>query len=135
VTDLTQARALAAAARAETLQGLTAQARLADVVEALCDALEAARSLRLARPSEAVDPAVHAPERIAAYLTARGWSPCDRFGPHWTSDEHPDMILHAHRIATAADYLKRTGLLVSDLAELGGCGELQVLSDIEASAP
>jgi hypothetical protein len=31
VIDLTQARALAAAARAETLEGLTAQARLADV--------------------------------------------------------------------------------------------------------
>jgi hypothetical protein len=39
VTDLTQYRALAAAARAETLEGLTAQARLADVVEELCDML------------------------------------------------------------------------------------------------
>jgi hypothetical protein len=40
VTGLAQYRALAAAARAETLEGLTAQAQLADVVEALCDAVE-----------------------------------------------------------------------------------------------
>jgi hypothetical protein len=97
--------------------------------------LEQARSLRLAKPSEAVDPAVHTPERIAAYLTARGWSPCDRLGPHWISDEHPDAVLHVHRVATAVDYPKRVGLLVSDLAEMDGAGELQVLADIEAATP
>lgn len=40
MTDLTQARALAAAARADTSDGLMARERLADVVKDLCDAVE-----------------------------------------------------------------------------------------------
>jgi len=39
VTDLTEYRALAAAARADTSDGLVAREKLADVVEALCDML------------------------------------------------------------------------------------------------
>lgn len=99
-------------------------------LEALLAKLDRARSLRLARPSEAVDPTVHNPERIAAYLTARGWSECDRFGHHWISDQWPEVVLTVHTVAGASDYLKRTGILVTDLADLEGCGELQVLADI-----
>jgi hypothetical protein len=42
VIDLAEYRALAAAARAETSDGLVARERLAGIVEALCDALDAA---------------------------------------------------------------------------------------------
>lgn len=102
-------------------------------MEAVLAKLDQARSLRLGHPSEAVDPAVHTPERIAAYLTTRGWSECDRFGHHWITDEWPEVVLTVHTVASAADYAKRTGLLAKDLADLEGCGELQVLADIEAA--
>jgi hypothetical protein len=42
MTDLTEYRALAAAARADTSDGLTAREQLPDIVEALCDMLDAA---------------------------------------------------------------------------------------------
>lgn len=45
-------------------------------LEAVLQLLDQTRTLRIARPSEAVDPAVHTPERIRAYLTAHGKPVC-----------------------------------------------------------
>jgi hypothetical protein len=95
--------------------------------------LALARSYRLASPSKAVDRAVHTPERVAAYLTARGWSPRPKERNLWDSADGRETV-HVHYVATASDYAKRTGLLVSDLASVYKTGELQVLADIaEAS--
>lgn len=100
-------------------------------VEALLARLDRARSFRLASPSTAVDPAVHTPERVAAYLTARGWARRAK-GPLW--DLGGLETVHVHNTATAPDYVKRTGLLVSDLASIYKTGELQVLADIAAAS-
>ncbi len=101
-----------------------AEARVAEL-----DAeLKLARSHRIASPSKAVDPTVHTPERIAAYLIARGWRP--RPGSRNLWDLRDEETVHVHHAATASDYLGRTGLLVSDLASAYGQGELQVLADI-----
>lgn len=94
--------------------------------------LAEARSYRLASPSKAVDPAVHTPERVAAYLTARGWQPRLKERNLW--DLRTEQTVFVHGVATASDYAVRTGLLVSDLAAIYGTGELQILADIEASS-
>jgi hypothetical protein len=97
-------------------------------VEALLAMLDQARSYRLASPSKPVDPAVHTPERVAAYLTARGWRQRAKERSLWDLDGRETV--HVHAVATASDYVGRTGLLVSDLAAIYGTGELQVLADI-----
>jgi hypothetical protein len=91
--------------------------------------LAIARSFRLAHPFMAVDPAVHTPERVAAYLTARGWQQRENERGFW--DLGDDETVFVHRVATASDYAGRTGLLVSDLASIYKTGELGVLADIE----
>lgn len=148
MTGLTQYRALAAAARAETLEGLTAQAQLADIVEALCGAVETARSLRISLRSldALIDPAVHTPAKVRAYLAARGWKLMAQY-PRCSEWHQPDLRkLPGQRESYAGaamlvvddpgpDYGRRVAEVLADLAELDGCGELQVLADIEAPAP
>lgn len=92
--------------------------------------LDRARSFRLASPSTAVNPEVHTPERVAAYLTARGWVRRPKDRNLWDLADGSETV-HVHSVADAPDYAKRTGLLVSDLASIYGTGELQVLADIE----
>jgi hypothetical protein len=95
---------------------------------------EFARTLRLGRPSAAADPAVHTPERIAAYLTARGWSQRRDIPWLWDRDGNPTKeSVHVHQEPSASDYAKRVGLLAQDLASVYETGELQVLADIEAA--
>lgn len=90
--------------------------------------LAIACAFRLAHPFMAVDPAVHTPERVAAYLTARGWQQRENERGFW--DLGDDETVFVHRVATASDYAGRTGLLVSDLASIYKTGELGVLADI-----
>lgn len=97
-------------------------------VRSLREQLDRARSYRLASPSQAVDPDVHTPERVAAYLAAHGWTRRPKERGLWDSVDGNDTVLAAPVVA--ADYVKRTGLLVSDLAAIYGTGELQVLADI-----
>lgn len=96
--------------------------------DALRAQLHRARACRLAKPFEAVDPAVHTPARVYAYLSARGWQQRPKQYGFW--DLGNDETVFVHRVATASDYAGRTGLLVSDLAAIYGTGELQVLADI-----
>lgn len=98
-------------------------------VEAVLTLLDKARSFRLAAPSAAVDAAVHTPERVAAYLTARGWQQRATEPTLWDSIDGRETV-HVHRVGKARDYKGRTGLLVSDLASIYGTGELQILADI-----
>lgn len=91
-------------------------------------ALANARSFRLVHPFMAVDPAVHTPERVGAYLAARGWRRRVKEYNFWDLDTRKTVFVH--REATASDYASRTGLLVSDLASIYKTGELQVLADI-----
>lgn len=95
-----------------------------------------ARSLRLEQPSAAVDPWMHTPERVRAYLVARGW--------HLVAErEAYDVWQHGHGQPSAAvivptkpgasDYAKRLGIALGDLARHYDTGELQVLTDIEAA--
>jgi hypothetical protein len=97
-------------------------------MEAVLALLDHARSLRLASPYMAVDPAVHTPERVAAYLTARGWRQREAEPGFWDLGGLETVLVH--RVATASDYAGRTGLLASDLASIYKTGELQILADI-----
>jgi hypothetical protein len=97
-------------------------------MEAVLALLDQARSLRLASPYLAVDPTVHTPERVAAYLTARGWRQREAEPGFW--DLGGLETVFVHRVATASDYARRTGLLASDLASIYKTGELQILADI-----
>lgn len=113
------------------------QARLNAEAErdALLAQLGQARSFRLAEPRSAVDPQVHTPQRIAAYLVARGWEPWSQKDRYWIGGEavHGEQALvFVPPKATASDYAKRVGFLVKDLADEYGQGELQVLADIAA---
>ena len=98
--------------------------------------LAAARSLRLAQPSQAVDPAVHTPQRVRAYLAAGGWEVAEggRVAELWHLAALPDRQVLVPLIPSAPDYAKVLGILASDLAERYGVGELRVLADIEAAA-
>lgn len=98
--------------------------------------LDRARRLRLARPSAAVDPAVHTPQRVRAYLAAGGWEVAEggRVAELWHLAALPDRQLLVPLIPSAPDYAKVLGILASDLAERYSVGELRVLADIEAAA-
>lgn len=97
-------------------------------VEALLAKLDQARSYRLASPYLAVDPTVHTPGRVAAYLTARGWRQRTAEPGFWDLGNQETVFVH--RVATASDYAGRVGLLASDLASIYKTGELQILADI-----
>lgn len=93
--------------------------------------LAAARSLRLDRPSQAVDPAAHTPARVLAYLRGLGWvrEGGAEIAELWRDPESGQRVtvsLHPN----ASDYAKTVGFLASDLATLRGTGELQILSEI-----
>ncbi len=106
-------------------------------LEAVLALLDQARSLRLARPADAVDPAVHTPERVRARLERLGWTweGGGRVAEIWHPHADVDRKVAVALIPTAPDYAKVTGLLASDLAELYGVGELQVLAGIAAAEP
>lgn len=147
--DLLHAAEVALTARQDTSDGLVAREELVplvaamvaelgalrDAVTAYCEDLEdarvalaLARTYRLASPSEAVDPLVHSPARVYAYLAARGWRQRAKQYGFWDLGERETVFVH--RVAAASDYAGRTGLLVSDLAAIYAAGELQVLADI-----
>lgn len=128
-------RALATAARNDTGDGLTAREPLPAIVDALCDEVERARRLRLASPSAAVDPAVHTPQRVRAYLAAGGWEVAEggRVAELWRLVALPDRQVLVPLIPTAPDYAKVLGALATDLAERYSVGELGILADIAAS--
>jgi len=137
MTDLAEYRALAATARADTSDGLLAREKLPDVVDALAGELARVRSLRLAHPANAVDPWRHTPPAARAYLAAQGWVRVAARETYevWQlgeGDRAPCAILPAE--PGASDYCKRFGLMLTDLADAGGVGELQALADIEAAA-
>lgn len=100
------------------------------------------RTLRLRLPDEAIVPEVHTPERVDAYLRARGWRVAT---PGVTAYiwEHPDHPAngsdrHSKRLFMptsncGTDYGRRISILVSDLAAIYDMGELQILADIAAS--
>lgn len=162
--DLTEYRALAAAARADTSDGLEAREMLPGVVDRLShDLLKAqargdhwkrvaaemeqdrdrllaeldqARSFRLAHPADAVDPERHTPERVRAHLQRLGWvrERGGRVVELWHPVGAPEKRVTVPLIPTAPDYAKALGFLVSDLADLYGPGQLVVLAAIEAAA-
>ena len=133
--SLTEARALAAAARENTAAGLEAREQLADVVEQLADAMESARGARLIHSSvrKLIDEKTHAPKRVHAYLTANGW---ERIGEYSTSSDWrhmgdgPDWAVRVLDSADFVDYGQHLASTVETLAEHRGVGELQVLADI-----
>lgn len=133
--DLQAARALAEAARADTSDGLDARERLADAVEELAAEVERLRSLRLAHPGDAVDPQVHTPGRVRAYLAATGWQvgAGGRVAEFWHRADSRDLQVLVPLIPTAPDYARALGMLAADLADRFGGGELQVLAEIEVT--
>jgi hypothetical protein len=132
--DLREARALAEAARADTSEGLEAREKLPDVVDALLAEVKRAYSLRLERPSAAVDPEVHTPQRVRAYLAAGGWEVAEggRVAELWRLAAVHDRQVTVPLIPTAPDYAKVLGMLATDLAKRYSVGELRVLAEIAA---
>lgn len=110
-------------------------------VEALLAQLDQARTLRITYKSflGLVDPAVHTPARIRAYLAARGWELIKRppgatqwridglTRPGWTGQGSVVTVLDE---TIWSDYAEVVARVVVDLAELHGMGELRVLADI-----
>lgn len=89
-------------------------------------------SLRLVSPSTAVDPEVHTPERVKAYLAGLGFRLVDESAVRatfevWGCDEFNLVI---QTIPTAPDYRKTLGHLASVLADEYGTGELGILAAI-----
>lgn len=98
--------------------------------------LAAARSLRLASPSQAVDPAVHTPGRVRCYLKARGWHLIAERETYDLWQLGHEQMANAICVPTkpqASDYRKRLGIALGDLAQQYETGELAVLADIEAA--
>ena len=98
--------------------------------------LAAARSLRLAQPSQAVDPAVHTPGRVRCYLKARGWHLIAERETYDLWQLGHEQMANAVCVPTkprASDYRKRLGIALGDLAQQYETGELAVLADIEAA--
>jgi hypothetical protein len=103
-------------------------------LEAVLALLDRARTLRLARPSAAVDPEVHAPQRVRAYLAAGGWEVAEggRVAELWRLAAAPDRQLLVPLIPTSANYAKALGALAAELADRYSVGELRVLAEIAA---
>lgn len=107
------------------------------VVQRLQAELDRARALRLASPSEAVDPSVHTPGRVRCYLKARGWHLIAERETYDMWQLGHEQMANAICVPTkpaASDYHKRLGIALGDLAQQYGTGELAVLADIEAAA-
>jgi hypothetical protein len=110
--------------------------------------LDQTRSLRiLLRSLDAlIDPAVHTPAKVRAYLAARGWKLMAQY-PRCSEWHQPDLRkLPGQRESYAGaavlvvddpgpDYGRRVAEVLADLADLYAMGELQVLADIEAATP
>ncbi len=134
--DLPEARALAARARGNTADGLTALEALPAVVEALAGELDRARSLRLERPADAVNPQRHTPDRVRAFLGGRGWRQVAERETYDVWQLGDDELAGAVLMSTkpqASDYAKRLGILLAVVAREHGTGELAVLAEIEAA--
>lgn len=110
-------------------------------MDAVLALLDQARTLRIVRRSvvEMVDPAVHTPARIRAYLTARGWERfrCGRGATQWRIESltRPGWAERGSVVTVLdetdwSDYAEVVARVVVDLAELHGMGELRVLADI-----
>lgn len=113
----------------------TEEAALA-IVQRLQAELSAARSLRLDRPSQAVDPAVHTPGRVRCYLKAHGWHLIAERETYDMWQLGHEQMANAICVPTkpqASDYCKRLGIALGDLAQQYETGELAVLADIEAA--
>lgn len=106
-------------------------------LEAVLALLDRARSLRLVRPSAAVDPEVHTPQRVRAYLAAGGWEVAEggRVAELWRLAAVHDRQLLVPLIPTSANYAKALGSLATDLADRYSVGELRVLAEIAACEP
>lgn len=95
--------------------------------------LAAARSLRLDRPSQAVDPAVHTPGRVRCYLKAHGWHLIAERETYDLWQLGHEQMASAVCVPTkpqASDYCKRLGIAAGVLAREYGTGELQILAEI-----
>jgi len=115
-------------------------------MEAVLALLDQARSLRIVPRSlePLIDPAVHSPGRLRAYLAARGWVLHEQYpeASHWRHDtkirrgwdaDHSlVLVLDSTRFS---DYAQRIAETAVDMADFEGVGELQVLADIAASEP
>lgn len=154
--DLMAVTELILAARHDTADGLTARERLIPVAAAMADEiavlretvmaygediadlrkeLEKLRRYRLEHPADAVNPYVHTPQRVIAYLRSLGWvrEGGAEIAEMWRHPDDPQrqvmLSLHPH----AVDYARVTGFLASDIASSLGVGEAQVLADIAAA--
>lgn len=85
-------------------------------------------SVRLANPSAAVDPDVHTPERVAAYLRGLGYRLLAAFETFdvWGDDDIQVIV----PLATEREYRHRVGLLATALANEYDTGELGILTAI-----
>jgi hypothetical protein len=101
-------------------------------------------SLRLDRPGMAVDPTVHTPERVNAYLASRGfarvankqqftaWTPPgdQEIRARWAMDACDGRWAFVVPTGTYGDYRARIGKLAMFLAGEDGTGELAILTAI-----
>lgn len=90
-------------------------------------------SLRLAQPGDAVDPAVHTPERVTAYLRSLGFAErhAARTRAIWARDVNPDGFrVHVPLVPSAPDYARRLGIAAGMLADEYGTGEIAILTAI-----
>ncbi len=106
-------------------------------LQAATEELKLARSLRLEWPSvrAAVNPDVHTPARTVAYLKGRGWVKDweRRGGEDWHDQPDRDGKMRYVFVPLETgfvDWDKRMAMLVRDLADAYGTGELGVLADI-----
>jgi hypothetical protein len=107
--------------------------------------LNQARALRIPAASlaGAVDPAVHTPDRVRAYLTGRGWRPVPGVRDWWQHDAFtvvaggepvPFAKLYAPSDAADPDYVPLISKCVCTLGDLYAIGGLRILADIAEAA-
>ena len=82
-----------------------------------------------------IDPVVHTPAKVRAYLRADGWSQVQWIPEftQWENDSLPGALVTFYNESGWSDYAFRATELVVKLAGLLEVGELQVLSDITAA--
>lgn len=96
--------------------------------------LEMARTLRIDATSvrAAIDPEVHTPAKVRAYLAANGWRQTDPIRDYWN---RRDVTVAVPQKPTAPDYTKRLAMYVQTIATVHETGELGVLAGIAATEP
>jgi hypothetical protein len=96
--------------------------------------LDQTRSLRIMPRSleSLIDRERHSPVRVHAYLAAHGWTLTEQYPERsdWTRKGAEIGVLD---VTGFADYERYLSMLVSELADEHGVGELRVLADIEAA--